>query len=79
MVTSEDHGDVVLHGYAASSFVVVPVEIHACKLGDFPVLGDGVMLLKDVAEVQGLALTNVFDAEIVNDDGEEDGAPLVEP
>ena len=79
VVMSKDLGDVALHGYAASAFVVVPVEVHACKIGAFPVLGHGVILLKDVAEVQGVALTDIFNAEIVDDDGEEDGAPLVEP
>ena len=79
VVMSEDLGDVALHGYTASAFGVVPVKVHACELGSLPVLGDGVMLLKDVAEVQGVALTNVFDAEIVNYEGEEDGEPLVEP
>ena len=68
-----------MHGYAESEFGVVPVEVHACKIGAFPVLGHGVILLKDVAEVQGVALTDIFNAEIVDDDGEEDGAPLVEP
>ena len=68
-----------MHGYAASAFGVVLVEVHSVELGAFPVLGDGVMLLKDVAEVQGVALTDVFDAKIVDDEGEEGGAPLVEP
>ena len=68
-----------MHGYAESEFGVVPVEVHAGELDAFPVLGDGVMLLKDVAEVQGVALTDVSDSEIVDDESEEDGAPLVEP
>ena len=78
VVMSEDFGDVALHGYAESEFGAVPVEVHAGKLGAFPVLGDGVILLEDVAEVQGVALTNVLDAKIVENEGEEDGAPLVE-
>ena len=51
VVASEDLGDVALHGYTASAFGVVPVKVHAGKIGDFPVLGDGIMLLEDAAEV----------------------------
>ena len=79
VVTSKGICGVSFHGYTASAFGVVPVEVHARELGAFPVLGDGLMLLEDVAEVQGVFLTNVFDAKIVDDGGEEDGAPLVEP
>ena len=43
VVISEDLGDVALHGYSASTCVVVPVEVHAGKLGAFPVLDNGVM------------------------------------
>ena len=79
VVTSEDLGDVALHGYAASAFGLVPVKVLDCKLGAFPVLGDGVMLLKDVTEVHEVALTDVLNVEIVDYEGEEDKVPPVEP
>ena len=43
VVMSKDFGDLALHGYAESEFGAVPVEVHAGKLGAFPVLDNGVM------------------------------------
>ena len=44
-----------------------------------PVFGDGVMRLDGVAKVKGVLFADIFDTEVVNDEGEHDGSPLVAP
>ena len=44
-----------------------------------PVLGDGIVFDEGVVQVVGVTVANLFDAEMVNDEGEHDGAPLVSP
>ena len=41
--------DVACHGHAARVFGVVPDKFYAQKLGAFPVLSNGIVLLEDVA------------------------------
>ena len=42
-------------------------------------MGDGIVFEEGVAQVVGVTVTNVFNAKIVNNEGEHDGAPLVFP
>ena len=59
--------DEVLDGKRARAFGVVPVEVDASKTGAGLVLGDTVVLKDYVAKVVGVAFTDVFDAEVVDD------------
>ena len=61
------------------AFGVVPGEIDAGEAGAGTVLGDFVMLEEDVAKVVGVAFVDILNAEVVNDEAEEDWAPLVAP
>ena len=71
--------DVILDGQATGAFGLVPVEINAGKAGADQVLGDFLTLEEGVAKVVGVAFVDVFYAEVVNNNTEEDWAPLVVP
>ena len=71
--------DVILDGQTTGAFRVVPGEIDAGKAGAGPVLGDFVMLEEGVTKVVGMAFVDVFYAKVVNNETEEDYAPLVAP
>ena len=56
--------------HATRAFGVVPVNVHIRKFGTLPVLVDGAVLLEDAVEVKGVAFANVFNAKVVNNEGE---------
>ena len=62
--------DVAVYGQATCVLSVVPAKVHDGEFGAFLVFSDGVMLLEDRATVEGMALANVLNAEVVNDQGE---------
>ena len=72
-------GNVSIHGDMASVFVVVPDKFDTRVARARPVLGDGVVFEEGIAQMVSMAVTNIFDAEIVKDEGEHDGAPLESP
>ena len=59
--------DVVLDGETSGAFGVISFEVDAGETGTGPVLGGIVVLKEDVAKVVGVAFSDVFDAEVVND------------
>ena len=69
-VAGEDLLDVAWHRHAPHAFVVVPVKVHAGKFGTLSVLSDGVVLIEDVTEVKGVAFADVFNAEVIENEGE---------
>ena len=71
--------DVAIHGETARALGVVPRKVDTGVLLALPVFRDGVVLLKDGTEVQSVAFSDVFDAKVIDDEGECDGAPLVTP
>ena len=77
--SEEEVLDVVLDGYKAGVFGVIPAEVDAREMGAVPVLGDMVVLKEDVAKVFGVAFAYVFDVEVVDDSAEEGWSPLVAP
>ena len=58
------------HGHATHAFGLVPVKFHAGKFGTLPVLNDDVVLLEDVAEVKGVAFSDLFNAKVMDNEGE---------
>ena len=60
-------------------FVVVLGEVDTREKRTVPVLGDGVLFEEGVAQVVGVTVANVFNAKIVNSEGEHDETPLVSP
>ena len=74
------NGDnIFIHCEMASMLHIVPGRVDTGVERTVPVLGDGVVLEESIAQVVGMMVANVFDAKIVNSDGEHDGAPLVSP
>ena len=69
-VVGEEFLEVYWHGHRTHVFGVVPVQFHAGKFGTLPVLSDGVVLLEDIVEVKGVAFTDIFNAEFIDDEGE---------
>ena len=69
--------DVVFHCEAAGEIDVVPLKVDSGVKVSFTVFTDLVVLFQNCYEVGGVALANVFDAEIFGDKSEDDGAPLV--
>ena len=67
------------YGHSTRTFVAVPVKVHTREFGTLPVLSDGVVLLEDVAEMKGLAFTNVLNSEVIDNEGKYNGLPLVKP
>ena len=75
----EEVFDIMFDGQATGAVRVVSGEFDAGKIGAGPVLGEFIVLEEDVARVVGVAFANIFDAEVINDESEEDWAPLVAP
>ncbi len=71
--------DVVAHGQATCSPIVVPCQINASKFCTGPVCSHRVVLLEDVKEVIGMVLVNKLYAEVIDDENKGYGAPPVSP
>ena len=78
-VAGEEFLNVAWHRHATRSFGVFPVKVHARIFGTLPVLSDGVVLLEDVAEVKCMAFSDVLNAKVIGNDGEQDRLPLMYP
>ena len=62
----KEDGDVFIHRETTSTFVIVLGQVDNRVERAGPVLGDGVVLEKRVAQVVGMAFANVFNAKIIN-------------
>ena len=71
--------DVVLHGESAGTGFVVTFEINASILLLLPVGSDRVVFLKCVEDMLCMMFAEIFDAKILDDYTEHDGAPFVDP
>ncbi len=71
--------DVVTHGQATCSLIVVPGQINAGEFRTGPVRSNRVVLLEYLKEVIRMALVNKLNSEVINDENKGDGAPLVSP
>ena len=69
-VAGEDFINVSWHGHATRAFGLVPVKVHAGNFGTLAVLSDGVVLLEDVTDVTGVAFIEVFNAKVIDNEGE---------
>ncbi len=67
------------HGEVDFAFLVVPVKCNAKIPSSFPVFFDFVVLLKCLDEVVDVSFINEFNAEIVHNQCEADGSPVVFP
>ena len=79
VVLGEDRVNVVFHGKAASAFAVVPVEVDSRVKITLPVFCDVVVFFDGVSKMDGMLFANIFNAEVVYNESEHDGAPFVAP
>ena len=75
----ESGGDVGEHGEVDFVFCVVPVKIEAKVPTAGPIFGNFVIFLEHRHEMICVLFTHVFDAKVVDTEGETDGAPFVGP
>ena len=75
----EGIGDVIRHGEMDLSLGVIPVKSKSEVAFAFPVFSDVVMLFDGVDEVGGVFFAYVFHSEIVDNEEERDGSPIVRP
>ena len=71
--------EVAFHGERTCALGVVPSKVDTGVFLAFPVFRDRVVLLKDRTEVQGVAFSNIFNTEVIDNEGECDELPLVTP
>ena len=71
--------NIIIDGKATGAVCVVPGEVYAGESGSGPVLGEFIVIKEDVAKVVGVAFANVFDSKVIDNESEEDRAPLVAP
>ena len=63
----EEVFNIILDGQATGAVCLVPGEVDAGELGSGPVLGEFIVLEEDVAKVVDVALSNIFDAKVIDD------------
>ena len=62
-----------------SDFCVIPLEVYARKKIPVEVLRDGVMGGEDSSQVVKVVVAYILNAEIINNEYKNYGAPFVEP
>ena len=67
------------HGDVTGVCGIVPVDGESAEEGTSPVNGDGVEFLEGLDEVVGILFSDVLDAKVVYDEGEEYGFGVVLP
>ena len=67
------------HGDVIGACGIVPVNGESAEKGTGPVDGDSVDFLEGLDEVVGVLFSNLLDAKVVNDEGENDGLGGVLP
>jgi hypothetical protein len=75
----QGRGNIVGHGEIDCAIFVIPVQCETAIEAAGPVRGDGVQIFEGCDQMPCVFIANVFDAELVNNKGEGDGARFVEP
>ena len=78
-VLGEDVADVSVHGEAACSLCVVPLEVDSGKFRARPIGGYLVGFLEGGEEMVSMSPIAVFNPKVVHDENKDDRAPLVAP
>ena len=71
--------DVAWHGDVDGALVVVPVEADSTIKFAVPVDVQGVMFLESFEQVVGMLFSDIFDTEVIYDEGKTDGTGDVFP
>jgi hypothetical protein len=77
--SSECLFNVAGHGEVDFTFLVVPIECDAKIPSSVPVFFNFIVLLKCLDEVVEVSFVDVFNTEIVHDQCEADGSPVIFP
>ena len=72
-------GDVVVHGKSTGTMGLVPFEIDASVQITLPVFSDVVVLFESILKEMGMAVADIFNTKVVDDEAEEDREPFVGP
>ena len=75
----EECGDVVIHGEAAGTRSVIPLEVDAGIQIALPIFCDVVVFLVGITKVLGMPFTDIFNTKVVKNEAEEDRTPVVTP
>ena len=67
------------HGYINGSAAIIPLDGDTRIEGACPVGGDGVQFLEGAEEMLGVFAADVFDSEVIYDEGESNIAGCVLP
>ena len=70
---------VVIHGKATCAIGLVPFYIDASVQISLPIFSDVIVIFEGISKVTGMAVANIFNTKVVNDESEEDRAPFVAP
>ncbi len=79
VVFEQQFVNVVVHGEVAYLLCVVQYNIDACKFGLLPVCGDSEILLQCNAQMLCMALFNILESKIVNNEDKCYWPPFVLP
>ena len=74
-----DVDNVVVHGKATVSLGVVPLDIDAIVQVALPVFSTVIVFFEETSKVVGMAVANIFNTKVVNNEAEEDRTPFVAP
>ena len=58
-------GNVDFNCEVESEFVIVPCEVYAYIKISFPIIGDALIFIEDIAEMMVMLFTQVFNAKVV--------------
>ena len=58
---------------------IVPIHVHSNVVCSGPIDGADIVFIENPGEMVGVFFADIFYAEVVNAEGEEDGAPIVLP
>ena len=58
---------------------VVPIHVHSNVVCSGPIDGADIVFVENLGKMVGVFFANIFYAEVVNAEGEGNGAPIVSP
>ena len=71
--------NVIFHLDTAGAVGVIPLEVDAGVQVSFTILGYFVVLFEDSLEMESVALSDIFDTKVINEQAKHNGAPLAAP
>ena len=70
---------VIFHRETAGAVGVISLEVDAGVQVSFPIIGDFVVLFEDSLEMESVALSDIFDTKVINEQEKHNRLPLVAP